>query len=76
MMDSAWDELAKPDADPARVIQLLDDAGNRRRAYQHEAVTATLSLLAILTPEQRTKFIADEREHIAAMRRRHADEAR
>jgi Spy/CpxP family protein refolding chaperone len=76
MMDVAWAEVAKPDADQTRVQQLLDDAGNRRRAFQHEAVAATLSLLATLTPEQRAKFIADERVYHAALRRRHADEAR
>jgi len=75
MMDAAWTEIAKPDADPARVLQMLDDAGNQRRAFQHEAVTATLSELATLTPDQRAKFIAAEREYRSAQRRRRADEA-
>jgi len=76
MMDAAWAEIAKPDADPARVLQLLDDAGNRRRAFQHEAVAETLTLMATLTPEQRAKFIADEREHFSTLRRRRAEEQR
>ena len=76
MMDSAWAEGAKPDADQARVLQLLDDAGNHRRVFQHEAVAATLSLLATLTPDQRTRFVADERAFHAAQRRRRADESR
>jgi Spy/CpxP family protein refolding chaperone len=76
MMDAAWAELAKPDTDQARVLQLLDDAGNQRRAFQQQAVNATLSLLATLTPEQRAKFVASEREFHAAQRRRHAEEAR
>jgi Spy/CpxP family protein refolding chaperone len=76
MMEAAWAEVAKPDADQARVVQLLDEAGNQRRAFQHEAVAATLSLLAILTPDQRTRFIASERAYHAALRRRHADETR
>jgi Spy/CpxP family protein refolding chaperone len=76
MMDAAWAEIAKPDADQARVLQLLDDAGSQRRGFQQQAVTATLSLLATLTPEQRAKFIASERDFRAAMRRRHAEEAR
>ncbi len=76
MMDAAWAELAKPDADQGRVLQLLDDATNQRRSFQQQAVTATLSLLATLTPEQRAKFIANEREFHAAQRRRHAEEAR
>jgi Spy/CpxP family protein refolding chaperone len=75
-MDSAWTELAKPDADQARVLQLLDDASNRRRAFMHDAVGATMSLLATLSPEQRAKFLTDERAYRAAQRRRHADESR
>jgi Spy/CpxP family protein refolding chaperone len=76
MLEAAWSEIAKPDADQARVLQLLDDAGNRRRGFQRDAVTATLSLLATLTPDQRAKFIASERAFHAAQRRRRADEAR
>ncbi|HTW52512.1 MAG TPA: periplasmic heavy metal sensor [Stellaceae bacterium] len=76
MMDAAWTELGKPDADQAHVLQLLDDASNQRRSFQQQAVTATLSLLATLTPEQRAKFVASEREFHAAQRRRHAQEAR
>jgi Spy/CpxP family protein refolding chaperone len=76
MFDAAWTEIAKPDADQARVMQLLDAAGNRRGAFQHEAVGATLSLLATLTPDQRAKFIAAQRAFHTAQRRRHADEAR
>lgn len=30
MMDAVWAEVAKPDADQARVLQLLDDANNQR----------------------------------------------
>ena len=76
MMEAAWAELAKPGADQGRVLQLLDDATNQRRSFQQQAVTATLSLLATLTPDQRAKFVANEREFHAAQRRRHAEEAR
>jgi Spy/CpxP family protein refolding chaperone len=76
MMDAAWTELAKPDADQARVLQLLDDAGNQRRVFLREAVSSTLSLLATLTPEQRAKFVTEEREFHASQRRRHAEESR
>jgi Spy/CpxP family protein refolding chaperone len=75
MFDAAWAEIAKPDADQARVLQLFDDASNHRRAFMHDAVGSTLSLLATLTPDQRAKFIADEREFRMAQRRRHAAEA-
>jgi Spy/CpxP family protein refolding chaperone len=74
-LDAAWSEIAKPNADQARVMQLLDEASNKRRAFQHEAIGETLSLLATLTPEQRTKFIAAERAFHAEQRRRRADEA-
>lgn len=76
LMDAAWAELAKPDADQARVLQMLDNASSQRRGFQQQAVAATLSLLATLTPEQRVKFVANEREFHAAQRRRHAEEAR
>jgi len=76
MMDAAWTELAKPDASSPRVLQLLDDAGNQRRTFLHEAVNATLSLLATLTPDQRAKFIASEREFRAAQHRRRVEESR
>ena len=76
MMDAAWGEIAKPDADQAQVLKLLDDASARRRAFLHDAVGATMSLLATLTPDQRAKFLAEEREFRVAQRRRHADEAR
>jgi uncharacterized membrane protein len=76
MMDAAWKEIAKPDADQAQVMQLLDQASDRRRESQHEAVGATLTLLASLTSDQRAKFVAGERSFHAAQRRRHASEAR
>jgi Spy/CpxP family protein refolding chaperone len=74
-MDAAFVELAKPDADEAHVLQLLDGAVDHRRAFLHDAVTATMSLLDKLTPEQRAKFITEEREFRAAQRRHRAQEA-
>jgi hypothetical protein len=76
IMDAAWGELAKPDASQARVLQLLDDAGNQRRSFMHDAVGATLSLLTTLTPDQRAKFLTEEREFRAAQRRHRAEESR
>jgi Spy/CpxP family protein refolding chaperone len=75
LFDAAWAEIAKPDADQTRVIQLFDDASNHRRVFMHDAVNSTLSLLAALTPEQRAKFITEERDFRMTMRRRHAAEA-
>ena len=76
LMTEAWAELSKPEPDQAKLLQLLDDAGTQRRQFQREAVGATLSLLATLTPEQRGKFLAEERDRRAAERRRRIDESR
>jgi Spy/CpxP family protein refolding chaperone len=75
IMDAAWAELAKPDTDQAHVLQLLDEAGDKRRAFMHEAVGATLSLLATLTPDQRAKFLSEEHEFRTNQRRRRAEES-
>jgi uncharacterized membrane protein len=54
---NAWSEVAKPDADAATVVQLFDQAGQTRRSYMRELAPLTLSFLAKLSPEQRTKFV-------------------
>lgn len=76
ILDAAWAELGKEQPDEALVLQRFNDASTRWRASQRETVDATLALLATLSPEQRAKFIADERERRAAQRRRHAEESR
>lgn len=57
LMDDAWSELAKPDADEATVMQLFDKAAQTRRGFQREMLSPTLSFLATLSPEQRAKFV-------------------
>jgi uncharacterized membrane protein len=54
---NAWSELAKPDSDDAKVMQLFDQAGDQRRAFRRELGTATFTFLAKLSPEQRAKFV-------------------
>jgi uncharacterized membrane protein len=54
---SAWSEVAKPDADQQRVIQLFDEAGQTRRNFMRELAPITMSFLAKLSPEQRAKFV-------------------
>jgi Spy/CpxP family protein refolding chaperone len=76
LMDEAWAEIAKPSPDQAKVLLLLDDFSNQRRETWHETIRATLSLLATLTPEQKAKFVADEKERRLAARRRRAVESR
>jgi len=57
LLGNAWSELAKPDADDAKIMQLFDQAGEQRRAFRRELVNATFSFLAKLSPEQRAKFV-------------------
>jgi Spy/CpxP family protein refolding chaperone len=73
LVANAWSELAKPDADEAKVMLLFDQAGDQRRAFRRELGTATFAFLAKLSPEQRTKFVELARQH--AWAKRHQDGA-
>jgi Spy/CpxP family protein refolding chaperone len=57
LIANAWSEVAKPDADQSKVVQLFDEAGQTRRGYMRELAPITLSFLAKLSPEQRAKFV-------------------
>jgi uncharacterized membrane protein len=57
LINHAWSEMAKPGADGARVVQLFEEAGQARRGFMRELAPITLSFLATLSPEQRTKFV-------------------
>jgi Spy/CpxP family protein refolding chaperone len=57
LMRNAWAEVAKPDADEAKVVQLFDEAGQTRRGLMRELAPVTLSFLAELSPEQRARFV-------------------
>jgi Spy/CpxP family protein refolding chaperone len=72
-MSAAWDELAKPQPDTARVEQLFDEAGEKRRAMQHETTSQTVDLLGALSPVQRAKFVSIMHEWRAAWRQRAAN---
>jgi uncharacterized membrane protein len=76
MIEAAWTEIGKPHPDEAAIQQRIGDASARWRASQRETMEETLALLATLSPDQRAKFVADEHERRAALRRRRADEAR
>jgi uncharacterized membrane protein len=58
LIGETWSELAKPQADESRVMQLLDQGTQTRRHFLRGLTTTTLAFLATLTPEQRTKFVA------------------
>ena len=57
VVGKGWSELAKPDADETKVMQLFDDAAQQRRNFRRELTTTTLSFLATLSPEQRARFV-------------------
>lgn len=57
LIGNAWSELAKPDADDSKVMQLFDQAGEQRRSFRRELASATFSFVARLSPEQRAKFV-------------------
>jgi len=65
LIGGAWEEVAKPQADAARVGELFDQATERRRAFQRDLTAQTLAFLAVLSPEQRSKFVAMARERRA-----------
>jgi Spy/CpxP family protein refolding chaperone len=54
---NAWSEMAKPDADGTKVVQLFEDAAQKRRSFMRELAPVTLSFLATLSPQQRAKFV-------------------
>jgi uncharacterized membrane protein len=57
LMSAARTELAKPDGDEATVTRLFDEAAQARRGFQRELIAKTLAFLAVLSPEQRAKFV-------------------
>ena len=73
LVANAWSELAKPDADEAKVMLLFDQAGDQRRGFRRELGTATFAFLAKLSPEQRAKFVELARQRPWA--KRHQDGA-
>ena len=57
LVHDAWSELAKPQADEAKVMQLLDRAAKIRRDALRELTATTLAFMKTLTPPQRTEFV-------------------
>jgi Spy/CpxP family protein refolding chaperone len=70
LIAAAWQELGKPQADQAQVMRLFDEAAEKRREFQREATTQTLAFLAVLSPAQRSKFVAIARDRRAPWRDR------
>lgn len=63
LIDQAWSELAKPTPNAADLMHLVDQVADTRRAFQHQLAGATLSFLATLSPQQRTRFVELARRH-------------
>jgi uncharacterized membrane protein len=57
LVADAWTEVARPQADETKVMHLLDEAAQQRRAFVGQLTTTTLSFLATLSPDQRAKFV-------------------
>jgi uncharacterized membrane protein len=57
LMSAARTDLAKPGADEATIARLYDEAAQTRRGFQRELLAKTLAFLAVLSPEQRAKFV-------------------
>lgn len=62
LIDAVRQEIAKSQPDVGRIRQLLDQAAIAHRAFERQAVTATLAFVATLTPAQRGTFVAIERQ--------------
>ena len=60
---AAWAELAKPQGDQAKVMQLFDQAAEKRHEIQRQLASQTFAFLALLSPEQRAKFVEIWRQH-------------
>ena len=70
LIGAAWQEIGKPQADPAQVMRLFDEAAEKRREFQREATAQTLAFLAVLSPPQRSKFVAIAHDRRAPWRHR------
>jgi Spy/CpxP family protein refolding chaperone len=71
LIDAVRVEIAKPQPDVKHIEQLLDQAAEQRRQFQHEAIGRTIGFMATLSAAQREKFVAIERERWAAHPHRH-----
>jgi Spy/CpxP family protein refolding chaperone len=69
LINAAWEEIAKPQPDAAKVEQLFDESAEKRRVFQREAASQMLAFVATLSPAQRGKFVQLMRDRRAAWRR-------
>ncbi len=58
LIDSLWNEIAKPTPDVAAVAKLADQIHGNRESLLREVSTALDAFIKTLTPEQRAQFAA------------------
>lgn len=62
LIGGIWNELEKPQADTKQLQRLLDEIAEKRRESVQEAMMQTLDFMSVLSPAQRSKFVAASRE--------------
>ncbi len=70
LIEQAWNELAKPQADQQALTRIIAQVADNRRQFQTEVAAAMGEFLATLTPDQRAQFVrlAKERRDTIARR--------
>ena len=66
LIAGAWDEMAQPQANQTRAMQQFDEVSQKWREFQRESMVQTLDFLSVLSPAQRSKFVAIVKERRAA----------
>ncbi|HTZ77180.1 MAG TPA: periplasmic heavy metal sensor [Stellaceae bacterium] len=61
--EQIWDELSKPQPDPAKIAQVFTQVADNRRDFQTAVSNALLPFLESLTADQRAKFIEIAKRH-------------
>jgi uncharacterized membrane protein len=67
---TAWEEMAKPQANAAEITRSFDEIAAKRQETQRESVARTLEFVATLSPDQRRKFVTLMRERWGSRRNR------
>ena len=67
---AAWEEMAKPQANPGEVTRLFDEVADKRQESQREGITQMLQFMSTLSPDQRRKFVTLMRERWGSRRSR------
>jgi uncharacterized membrane protein len=57
MVRAAWSEVKQPQANEAKVMQLLDQAAETRRGFLRQMTATTLAFMKTLSPQQRGRFV-------------------